>query len=208
MPLVPHLLDRDERYEYLTFLPGFPCFRPWPEEIRGNSAGWLRDLGLWLRSYHNAVRGFRVNASAFLWGPTEPTADMLVCHGDLGPWNLLHRNGRLTGVIDWDLARYGDPLDDVAELALEAIPLTGRHEQTLGENVTRGLLEARLDTFCDAYGVATETVIQHLPDYLRMAIGNAHTLAEAGREPFVTLKHDGYSTWLEADLKTILKTWY
>jgi len=121
--------------------------RPWPDAVRGRGEAWLTDLGGWLRGYHDAVRGFRVKGAPFLWGPVEPDEKMLVTHGDLGPWNLLHLSGRLTGVIDWDLARYGNPLDDVVELALEALPLHRRHEETLIE-AERELLEARLALFC------------------------------------------------------------
>ena len=108
--------------------------------MRGDA--WLTDLGGWLRAYHDAVQGFRVRDAAFSWGPAAPDAGMLVTHGDLGPWNLLHQSGRLSGVIDWDSARYGDPLDDVAELALEAVPLHARLNETLGV-VDRETLESR-----------------------------------------------------------------
>lgn len=93
----------------MSYLPGEPVFRPWPEAVRGQ-AEWLTDLGRWLRVYHDAVCGFRVENATFIWGPTVPTEAMLITHADIGPWNCLHQGGRLTGVIDWDLARYGDPL--------------------------------------------------------------------------------------------------
>ena len=135
--------------------------------------------------YHDAVQGFRVRDAAFSWGPAEPDAGMLVTHGDLGPWNLLHQNGRLSGVIDWDSARYGDPLDDVAELALEAVPLHARLNETLGV-VDRETLESRLNLFCTAYGVPSDTVLQHVPVYLQMVIGDIYRLSAAGVEPFVS----------------------
>ena len=166
LPLVPRLLGQDAQHEYLTYLPGAPVLRPWPDAERGRGEAWLTDLGGWLRAYHDAVRGFKVENAAFIWGPDEPSEGMLVTHGDLGPWNCLHRDGRLTGVIDWDLARYGDPLDDVAELAFEAVPLHGRLSETVGEEVKKASLEARLGTFCRAYGVPPDTVLHHAPVYL------------------------------------------
>lgn len=125
---------------------------------------------------------------------------MVVTHGDLGPWNLLHTGGRLVGVIDWDLARYGNPLDDVAELALEAVPLHSRLGETLGEAATRAELEAHLGTFCRAYGVATGTVRRHLPIYLEMVIGDVQRLAEAGTEPFASFERGDFVRTLKDDL--------
>ena len=35
-------------------------------------------------------------------------------HGDLGSYNLLAANGKITGAIDWNLSLYGDYLYDIA----------------------------------------------------------------------------------------------
>lgn len=37
-------------------------------------------------------------------------------HGDVGPGNFMHENGRITGIIDWELSHPGDAMDDVAWL--------------------------------------------------------------------------------------------
>ncbi len=206
LPLVPRLLGRDVRHEYLTYLPGAPVLRPWPDAVRGRGEAWLTDLGGWLRAYHDAARGFRVKGAPFLWGPVEPDRKMLVTHGDLGPWNCLHQDGRLTGVIDWDLARYGDPLDDVAELALEAIPLNLRSGETLGE-VDRELLESRLELFCQAYGIPVQDVLGHVPAYLKTVIDDMRDLALRGVEPFIAFEQGGMSAGLEDDLRYFLDTW-
>lgn len=38
----------------------------------------------------------------------------VVCHGDFGPWNLVWRDGRPVGVIDFDDVHPGDASEDVA----------------------------------------------------------------------------------------------
>lgn len=205
LPFVPRLVGEDAEHEYLTYLPGAPVFRPWPEAVRGD--GWLSDLGSWLRAYHDAARGFRVQNATFSWGPAEPSAEMVVTHGDLGPWNLLHTGGRLSGIIDWDLARYGNPLDDVAELALEAVPLHERLGETVGASTTRDLLEARLEVFCNAYGVPVARVLEHLPVYLRMIVRDTRQRASKGAEPFASFERGGITEALEADLRYSLLTW-
>ena len=41
-------------------------------------------------------------------GPT------VLCHGDVGPKNFMFEDGRITAIIDWENAHFGDPMDDLA----------------------------------------------------------------------------------------------
>nr|WP_242497835.1 phosphotransferase [Microbacterium protaetiae] len=54
----------------------------------------------------------RISALAALRPPV-----LTVNHGDLAGSNILWRRGRVTGVLDWDLAAEDDPAEDVASLA-------------------------------------------------------------------------------------------
>ena len=60
--------------------------------------------------------------------PGEPER-LVFCHGDVGAGNVLVDEGRLTGLVDWEFAHLGDPLDDLAWISVRAvmtgIPLTG-----------------------------------------------------------------------------------
>jgi hypothetical protein len=38
--------------------------------------------------------------------------------GDTGPGNFLYRDGHVTALVDWELAHFGDPMDDIAWLSL------------------------------------------------------------------------------------------
>jgi aminoglycoside phosphotransferase (APT) family kinase protein len=44
----------------------------------------------------------------------------VVVHGDTGPGNFLFEAGRVTAIIDWELAHLGDPMEDLAWLSLRA----------------------------------------------------------------------------------------
>jgi aminoglycoside phosphotransferase (APT) family kinase protein len=46
--------------------------------------------------------------------PTEQPAALL--HGDFTPHNCLFKDGRLSGVLDWECAEFGDPAADLAYL--------------------------------------------------------------------------------------------
>tara|TARA_R110001606_G_scaffold216728_1_gene364619 strand:+ start:7589 stop:8617 length:1029 start_codon:yes stop_codon:yes gene_type:complete len=39
-----------------------------------------------------------------------------VLQGDAGPGNFLHIDGKITGLVDWEAAHFGDPMDDLAWL--------------------------------------------------------------------------------------------
>ena len=39
-------------------------------------------------------------------------------HSDMGPGNFLFENGRVTGIIDWEVAHFGDPMEDLAAIAV------------------------------------------------------------------------------------------
>jgi aminoglycoside phosphotransferase (APT) family kinase protein len=45
--------------------------------------------------------------------PGEPER-IVICHGDVGPGNVLHDGERLTGLLDWEFSHLGDPIDDLA----------------------------------------------------------------------------------------------
>jgi aminoglycoside phosphotransferase (APT) family kinase protein len=49
-----------------------------------------------------------------------------VVHGDAGPGNFMFRNGRITALVDWELAHVGDPAEDLGWILLRAgdAPLT------------------------------------------------------------------------------------
>ena len=44
----------------------------------------------------------------------------MLVQGDTGPGNFMYAGGRVTAVVDWELAHLGDPMDDIAWLSLRA----------------------------------------------------------------------------------------
>jgi aminoglycoside phosphotransferase (APT) family kinase protein len=53
-----------------------------------------------------------------------PSLAPALVHGDYQPGNLLYEGGRMTGIIDWELASIGSPLLDVGWLMMLADPLS------------------------------------------------------------------------------------
>ena len=147
---IPRFLDRDDNYEYLSYFRGKSIFRPWCDVIKTDE--FIAELAEWLKSYHDAVADFRLqNNVRFNWGLASPNHHTIVCHGDLGPWNCIQHNGKFQAIIDWDLARYGYLIDNIAEFAFEFIPFHPQLDKTMGK-VSDKYLWRRLEVFCEAYG--------------------------------------------------------
>jgi hypothetical protein len=64
---------------------------------------------------------------AFAWlarHAPRRAARISLCHGDVGPGNFLHAEGRVTALLDWEFAHLGDPLDDLGWLSFRGHQLT------------------------------------------------------------------------------------
>ncbi len=65
------------------------------------------------------LREAEVRAALETAWPPPPVNRPVVLHGDFWPGNVLFRDGRLVGIIDWEDALFGDPLADLAITRLE-----------------------------------------------------------------------------------------
>ena len=199
VPEVPRLLQVTRTHEILTRLPGQSVQRPWPEPLQ--SIDWLAQVGRWLRQLHDALRGFQLDAETmFVWGPREPAPDHVVNHGDLGPWNMLVDEGVFSGVIDWDLARFGAPVDDLAEVAFELGPLR-ENRNMLADPANEERVLARVEALCDGYGgVSSGRVLDRVVPMFEGRIDEMNRLAENGDAPFGELVDRGTVEALRRDL--------
>jgi len=50
-----------------------------------------------------------------------PPARLVLCHGDAGFGNYLVRGGQVSALLDWEMAHFGDPLDDLVWIAIRAV---------------------------------------------------------------------------------------
>jgi aminoglycoside phosphotransferase (APT) family kinase protein len=98
-------------------LPAFPPVRTVADAVRAELDEWDRVL---------ADRGGAPDpalAFSLRWlrrhVPDYDGPPVLV-QGDTGPGNFMYADGRVTAVVDWELAHLGDPMDDIAWLSLRA----------------------------------------------------------------------------------------
>lgn len=138
-------------------LPAFPAVDTIADAVRAELDEWEQVL--------SARGGTPDPALVFALGwlrrniPPYDGRPVLV-QGDTGPGNFLYAGGRVTAVLDWELAHVGDPMDDIAWLSLRATqePFTDlaarlREYEALSGNVVN---EARVRY----YRVMAETKLQ------------------------------------------------
>jgi hypothetical protein len=164
--------------------------------IEGESgpAGWAKvtsDRGLAtfahvLRDYHQAVADFRPPQEA-AWAATTGTtpAGQLVCHGDFGPWNVVWRDARPVGLIDWDYARPASPAQDLGWALQFVAPFRDDEECLRWLAYDRPPDRARrIEVFCTAYGLdSPEGMVAAVFEAHRSTIALVRELAAQGHQP-------------------------
>ena len=96
-------------------------------EPEGNPA--TRELDYWediLERHTLEPEPIMVEALHWLKGHQPQTPRVTLVHGDYRLENCLRRDGRITAILDWELAHLGDPLEDVAWACLDAFAVDGR----------------------------------------------------------------------------------
>lgn len=108
----PRVIGMREDREELTYLdgevPADPSWQPdrghrLPDYARTDAT--LAAPGQLVRGLHEASRRFVPRHVDYRYHPHAPRAGELICHGDLGPWNTVYRNGLPVACIDFDARR-------------------------------------------------------------------------------------------------------
>lgn len=153
--LAPEPLGSDEHgREVLSYIPGDTVGDevPWPEWIWSDEL--LVEVGQATARLHGAVADFRPDGEIpWQFGPAELEPGQIVCHHDIAPYNVVATEGRLKGLIDWDLAGPGTALSDLAFAAWQWVPL--QHPaiaRFFGWNRDTEV-GSRLRLFLDSYGL-------------------------------------------------------
>lgn len=97
------------------------------------------DLGKAPRELDHALDEGRIRDTLASIGRFVPLNEPVLLHGDFWPGNVLWREGRIAAVIDWEDARLGDPLADVANSRLEILWAFGREAMAEFTTVYRRL---------------------------------------------------------------------
>jgi mutator protein MutT len=200
----PRVLGVDEGgHEVLSFLPGDTAPRPLPGWATSDDA--QAGVGRLVRAYHDAVADFVPPAGCVwrTWLGTPTGDDAVVCHNDLFPPNIVFREGRPVGLIDWEFAAPAPRLWDVAGAALFWVPLMAER-RTAYFGWPAGHRGARLRRLCDAYGLAPgerARLLTMLDSWHRSQYESFRTWGEAGVPGFEREWRAGRGELIQADIR-------
>lgn len=120
VPAVPRVHGIDDRdREILDYLPGDVI----DVDTQIISDARLAAVGRWLRTLHAATASFPTAERRWYFGAASRQPGQVICHNDVAPYNIAFDGDALAGVFDWELAGPGDPIDDVAFMAWNGLPL-------------------------------------------------------------------------------------
>jgi hypothetical protein len=172
--------------------------------IEGESgkAGWekivsdegLRKFAKLLRSYHDAVAGYKPTENLeWSTGATYIKPGEIICHGDFGPWNIVWRGNEPVGIIDWDLVHPALPEEDIL-YGLEYSAPFRDDETTIKWHHFPEVPDRhhRIEVFLEAYGTVPIANVAAKVAVMQRAIGKYEGyLAERGVQPQVDWVADG-----------------
>jgi Ser/Thr protein kinase RdoA (MazF antagonist) len=195
----------DQGRESVSFLAGRCSNWPWPPALLATSGA--RRVGALLSRYHASIADF-APPSPTLWrhGAQQIGPGEIVLHGDFGPHNLIWSDAEVTGVIDFELARPGDPLADAGFAVI-------RVAQLRPDEMTRPVgyaappdRRARLAAFAAGYGASPGELVAAALTEQRDEIARIERYGGAGLEPWASFLRRGLQeqalrelAWLEAN---------
>jgi aminoglycoside phosphotransferase (APT) family kinase protein len=166
----PRFLGRDASgRDVLTFIDGDVAGDP-PEAWAADDE-LLASVAVLVRRLHEASVGFGFTAPAgSVWRRDQVVLDPplpyptpeLVTHNDVTPQNVVVRDGRAVGLVDFDLAGPSTRLHDAYNTAMHWVPL--RQPADVFPTWPHVDRFARLRLFADAYGLSPADRAA-LPDY-------------------------------------------
>jgi len=199
----PRPLGRDaEGREVVGFLPGRASNWPWPPALLATEGA--AQVGALLKAYHAAVAEFAPPSPLWRHGAQALKAGEIVLHGDFGPHNLIWSDSAPIGVIDWELARPGEPMEDAGFAVIRAAQLRP-------DEMTRPVgydsppdRRARLAAFSRGFGPSPSALVGAALRAQTAEIARISRLGGAGIEPWATFRRRGLEARARLELNWLL----
>lgn len=212
----PRVLGIDESgREILEFVPGevgtLSPAEPLTAWFRTPEACWA--IGRWIKEFQAAQAGF-VADSAKPWRRARGASlrpGQVIVHHDVSPYNAVRRPDGSLVVLDWDFARPGDPIEDLAWAAWRWTPLMAGHrwhaEYGIADGDVQRHQQRNLASLLEGYGpspqqrrmfadVVLEQMTHHAADLEDMARTDP-AFADLVERGFARAARDDANWWRE-----------
>lgn len=156
--------------EMLKFIEGVnPQPQPWSNEA-------VYEIGELLRTLHDVTSKWTPPDDA-CWRPwfirELEGKRRVIGHGDLGPWNMLARDGRPVAFIDWDYSGPLDPLWELAHVAWQNAQLYDDDVAELNQLPDAPARAVQVRLILDGYGLEHSERLGFVNRMMRLAIWSA-----------------------------------
>ena len=187
---VPEPLGVTDGREQLGFIDGESGGDGW---FHQHSDEGLASAARFLRRIHDASVGWAPPDHATWGAPVIAGAELVVCHGDPGPWNFVWDDQEAVGLLDWDYAHPAPRLDDVAYALRWFVPLrSDEHTLEWHHFPTVPDRRHRVEVFLGAYGdLPAFDVVDAVAGRMRATRDLMSTRAAQGIEPQRTWVAEG-----------------
>jgi Phosphotransferase enzyme family len=136
--------------ERLVFIEGDVPVPPFPRWAQTDDA--LESIATLMRAFHDASSQIALKTLSWSDELADPAGGSMICHNDVCLENVVFREGRAIGLLDFDFAAPGRPIFDLAAFARMCVPIDDDISASrLGfEDLDR---PARLRLVTDTYGL-------------------------------------------------------
>lgn len=178
VPHIPRVLGFDDQgREVLDYLPG----KVVDTERDVLTEGQLISLVAWTKAFHSAVADFE-HPGPWRYFPMPDAT--LIGHNDIAPYNACFEGDELVGVFDWDLSGPSTPLNELAFMAWNCVPLWRPIESQTAAS--------RLELLANTYGNHDgDQILRAVPERIQLMLDGIPAAAEAGDTGMAALMTHG-----------------
>lgn len=178
VPHIPRVFGFDDQgREVLEFMPG----RVIDDDGERLSDKQVVSLVSWTRRFHMVAEGFEHPGPWRYFPIPRPT---MIGHNDIAPYNVCFNGDDLVGVFDWDMSGPTTPLNELAFIAWNCVPLWA----------DGGVDSAaqRLELIAATYGRYTaDQVLTAVPNRIQVMLDGIPASAAAGDKGMADLLEQG-----------------